>query len=72
MRNAFNKRKPREYAQKIIQSLKNADMTILQTQLNIMYNDIDSELQRDIKKSKTDADVILNIFLTNLNDRKHE
>ena len=45
-------------------------MTLIKNQLDIVYNDIDLELRRNIKKPK-DA-ITINLFLMTLNDCKHE
>ena len=51
--------------------IKNIEFDNLQNQLNIIYNDIDSSLRKNnIKRFK--IDVILNEFLKNLNDCKHD
>jgi hypothetical protein len=49
--NAERNRESREYAQKIIRWIKFAKMTSSFNQLNIVYNDIDVEFRRDLKKS---------------------
>jgi hypothetical protein len=49
--NAKRNRKSREYAQKIIRWAKFAKMTSSFNQLNIVYNDINAEFRRDLKKS---------------------
>ena len=70
LRDANSKREPREYAQKILRSAKDAGMSIVKTQLDIVYNGIDLELRRDIKKPGADATV--NSFLKELDECKHE
>ena len=71
LRDAINRRKSREYAQKIFRLIKSVDLNTLQTQLNIIYNDIDSLLRKNnIKRFK--IDIILNDILKNLNDCKHD
>ena len=70
MRDASSRREPREYAQKILRSAKDAGMTLVKNQLDIIYNGLDLELRRDIKKPE-DATTI-NSFLTTLNDCKQE
>ena len=67
----FNRRESREYVQKILRLIENVDLNNLQNQLNIIYNNIDSLLRKnDIKRLK--INVILNAFLKNLNDCKHD
>ena len=71
LRDAINRRKFREYAQKILRLIKNVDLNTLQIQLNIINNDIDSSLRKnDIKRFKVDT--ILNDMLKNLNDCKYD
>ena len=70
LRDAIARREPREYAQKILRSAKDAGMSIVKTQLDIVYNGIDLELRRDIKKPGADATV--NSFLKELDECKHE
>ena len=50
LQDAFNRRKSRSFAQKIIQAVKDARLDNVKNQLNIMYNVIDLKLQRDIKR----------------------
>ena len=70
-RDVFNRRESREYAQKILHLIKNIEFDNLQNQLNIIYNDINSLLRKNnIKRFK--FDVILNEFLKNLNNCKHD
>lgn len=40
-KDAFNRRESRFFAQKIIQAVKNAELTNIKNQLNIIYNIID-------------------------------
>lgn len=70
IRDASSRRESREYAQKILRSVKDAGMTLVKNQLDIVYNGIDLELRRDIKKSE-DA-ITINSFLMTLDDCKHE
>ena len=70
MRDAVNRREPREYAQKIARSAKDAGLTGIQNQLDIMYNEIDLDLRRDVKRLR--GDVIIDAFLTDLDEFKHE
>ena len=70
LRDASTRREPREYAQKILRSAKDAGMTLVKNQLDIIYNGIDLELRRDIKKPEGTTTV--NSYLTSLDDCKHE
>jgi len=70
MRDTSSRREPREYAQKILRSAKDAGMSLLQNQLDIIYNGIDLELRRDVKRP--DNNTTINSFLTSLDDCKHE
>ena len=69
MRDVVNRRESREYAQKIIRSAKNAGLNSIQNLLNIIYNDIDLDLRRDIKRPRNPD---LNAFLSELNESKYE
>lgn len=70
LRDASSRREPREFAQKILRSAKDAGMTLVKNQLDIIYNGIDLELRRDIKRP--DENVTINTFLTTLDESKHE
>ena len=70
MRDAANRREPREYAQKIARSAKDAGLTGVQNQLDIMYNGIDLDLRRDVKRPK--GDLSIDVFLTDLDECKYE
>jgi hypothetical protein len=67
--NAERNRESREYAQKIIKWVKFAKMTSTFNQLNIVYNEIDAELQRDLKKSSKDTTI--DDYFQFLNDCKN-
>jgi DNA-binding transcriptional MerR regulator len=67
--NAERNRESREYAQKIIRWVKFAKMTSTFNQLNIVYNEIDAELRRDLKKSFKDTTI--DDYLQFLNDCKN-
>lgn len=70
MRDAISRREPREYAQKILRAAKDADFTAVKNQLDIIYNGIDLELRRDVKKPEHGTTI--NAFLTALDECKHE
>ena len=70
IRDASSRRESREYAQKILRSVKNTEMTLIKNQLDIVYNDIDLELRRDIKKPENA--ITINLFLMTLNDCKYK
>ena len=73
LRDAVNRREFRKYVQRIIQLIKNVSLNELQNQLNIIYNDINSSFKKnDIKKFKTDMNVILNNLMKNLDEIKHD
>ena len=73
MRNAVNHRKPRKYIQKIIRLIKNAELNLLQNQLNIIYNDIDFSLRKEnVKRLKIKTEITLNNMIKNLNKTKHD
>lgn len=50
MDDARRQQEPREYAQKIIQWAKSAEIELVFNQLNVMYNDIEVKLRRDFYK----------------------
>ena len=71
LRDTANRRESREYAQTILRSIKDIDFIIFQIQLNIIYNDIDSNLtKRDIKFLKIIL-ITLKNFLEQINDCKY-
>ena len=45
-------------------------MIFIKNQFNIIYNDIDLKFRQDIKR--LNKNVIINTFLINLNEYKHE
>ncbi|KAM0795128.1 hypothetical protein BDR22DRAFT_872332 [Usnea florida] len=53
MRDAAARREPREYAQKILRSAKDAGMTLVKNQVEIIYSGIDLELRRSDAKNPT-------------------
>lgn len=69
MRDAISRREPREYCQKILRSAKDAGMNVVKNQLDIIWNGIDLELRRDLKKPEETTTV--NAFLTSIDDCKH-
>ena len=73
LRDAVNHRELHKYAQKVIRLIKDAELNLLQNQLNIIYNDIDFSLRKkDVKRSKIEAEVTLNNMMKNLNEIKHD
>ena len=71
MRDAINRRKFREYAQKIIRFVKNVDMINVQNRLNLIYNDINIDVRNDdFRRFKTI--IFLNDMLSDLNEFKHD
>ena len=70
MRDAISRREFREYAQKILRSIKNAGIILIKNQLDIIYNDLNFELRRDVKKPENF--IIVNAFFTILDDYKHK
>ncbi len=69
MKNARRRKESRKYAEMILRAAKSADLTSKINQIFLIYNDIDVKFQRDISMSK--ANIKLNNFLTDLNDRKN-
>ena len=71
LKNIANRRELRKYAQKILQWVKNVSLISLQTQLDIIYNDINFSLKKnDIKFFKIIL-MILKNFLKQLNNYKY-
>ena len=70
MRDLISRWESRKYTQKILKSIKNAKMTLIKNQFDIIYNDLDLKLRRDVKKSKDF--IIVNVFLTILDNYKHK
>jgi hypothetical protein len=66
--NAKKNRESREYAQKVIRWIKFAELTSSFNQLNIVYNEIDAEFRRDLKKSFKETSI--DEYLQFLNDCK--
>ena len=69
MHDASIRREPREYAQKILRSAKDAGMTSIKNQLDIVFNGIDLELRRDIKPPEEGC--AINPYLTAMDNCKH-
>ena len=73
LRDAINYRELREYAQKIIWLIKDADLDLLQNQLNIIYNIINFLLRKkDVKRLKVNAEITLSNIMKNLDEVKHD
>ena len=70
LRDAANKREPREFAQKIIRSAKDANFSDVKNQLDLIYNAIDPELRLHIHRPTDQATV--NSFLAEMDERKHD
>ena len=57
----------------MIRLIKDVELNLLQNQLNIIYNDINSSLRKgDVKRSKIKAKITLNSMMKNLNEAKHD
>ena len=70
MQDAARHREPREYAQTIMRAAQNADMGTMKDHMLLIWNDLDSEFQRDIPKPEAVIDY--NRFLKSLNKRKYQ
>ena len=70
-RDAVAHRESRKYAQKIIRLIKNADMTSVLNQLNLIYNDIDVDVRIDIFRRFKNSTTI-NEMLNDMNEFKHD
>ena len=68
MKNARRNRESRKYAQKIIRLTKSAEMNSMFNQLNIIYNEIETTLQKNVKKSSNT--ITIDKFLQELNKCK--
>ena len=68
MKNARRNRKSKKYAQKIIHLTKSVEMNSMFDQLNIIYNEIETTLKRDLNKSSNT--ITINNFLQKLNECK--
>ena len=69
-RDAASQREPREYAQRILRSAKDAGMTNVRNLVDIIYNGIDLELRKDVRKP--DEATTINSFLKSIDSCKHE
>ena len=71
IRDAVNRREPREYVQKMFRLVKNIDLIFLKNQLNFIFNKIDLKVQAsNIRRFKND--IIFNNFLIDINNVKHD
>ena len=70
LRDVANRKEFKEYAQRILRFAKDAELKDVQIQLNLIYNEIDLDLRRDIKR--LDVEVTVNIFLTDFDELKYE
>ena len=64
------RREPREYCQKIVRLGRDAGLSV-RNQLDYMYNGLDFELRRDIKKPKA-ADITVDKFIDDMDDCKYD
>jgi hypothetical protein len=69
MNDARRRRKSREYVKMILRAAKSAELISEIRQIFLIYNEIDVKFQRDISMFK--ANIKLNNFLTDLDDRKN-
>ena len=69
MKNARRHRESRKYAQKIMKCAKSAKMNSIFNQLNIIYNEINVELRKDLRRPFNT--ITLNTFLQNLDECKN-
>ena len=70
-RDAIAQRESREYAQKIIRLVKDADMINVLNQLNLIYNDIDVDVKIDTFR-RFKNNIIINEMLNDMNEFKHD
>ncbi len=69
MKNARRKHESREYVEMILRIVKSTRLISKINQIFLIYNEIDVKFQRNISMFK--ANIKLNNFLTDLNDRKN-
>ena len=70
LRDATKKREPREFAQKIIRSAKDANFGDVKSQLDLIYNAIDPELRLHVNRPNDQSTI--KSFLADVNERKHD
>ena len=63
LRNVANKRKSREYAQKILRFAKDTRIINMHNQLNLIYNDIDIDVRVDNLCRFKQDNIINNLFI---------
>lgn len=71
IRNAADRREPREYANKIIRYAKDAGMVTVQNQLDAIYNGIDIDVRSGNLRRPKDGTTI-NDLLSDLDEFKHD
>ena len=69
IKNATNCREPREFVQKIIGAAKNAGFTETRIQFDIIYNAVEFELRRDLRRP--DNVSIFSLYFANMDDCEH-
>jgi hypothetical protein len=69
MKNARRNRESRKYAQKIIRSTKSVELDSIFNQLNIIYNEVEMKLRRDLRR--LDNTTIIDFFLQKMNECKN-
>ena len=70
LRDASQRREPGEYAQNILRASKDAGFTSTKNQLDVIYNGIDPELRRGVRRPKEKTTI--SDFLDDLEDFKHD
>ena len=70
MRDAFNKRESRDFAQRIFRIIKDVEINDVDLQLNMIYINIDLDLKMFLPRFI--ERFIINSFLIELNDRKYK
>ena len=69
-RDAATQRELREYAQRILRSVKDAGLTNIRNLVDIIYNGINLELRKDV--SKPNNTTIINSFLKSIDSYKYK
>ena len=70
LRDVAVKREPREFAQRILRTVKNIEINDVGSQLDMIYINIDLSLRIYLQRLTERS--IINNFLSNIDDRKYE
>ena len=70
-RDAATQRESREYVQKIIRLVKNADIINVLNQFDFIYNDIDIDVRANTLRRFKNS-IIINEMFSDMNEFKHD